>query len=118
MPVKASSPRTALGHRLSARSLIPFHGRLALTRCLVTALVGSFAFTWGLVALSVSGLVALSVDYHEAEVALMLLAFLVFLPLFLWSFASPRQGRVMALLFGGAAFMVSAAWAIQRAVLA
>jgi len=80
-------------------------------------LVGSFAFTWGLVAVGVSGLVALGVDYHEAEVTLMLLAFLVFLPLFLWSFASPRQGRVMALLFGGAALMTSAAWAIQRAVL-
>lgn len=84
---------------------------------LVSAIVGSYAFTWGFVALGVAGLTALVVDYHEAELTLMLLAFLVFLPLFLWSFASPRQGRVMALLFGGAAFMVSAAWAIQRAVL-
>lgn len=86
-------------------------------RLLVT-LLGSFATTWGFVALGVAGLSALGVDYHEAEVALMLLAFLVFLPLFLWSFASPRQGRVMALLFGGAALMTSAAWAIQRAALA
>lgn len=84
---------------------------------LVAVLAESYVFTWGLVALGVAGLVALGVDYHEAEVALMLLAFLVFLPLFLWSFASPRQGRVMALLFGGAALMTSAAWAIQHAVL-
>lgn len=84
----------------------------------VASLVGSFAFTWGLVALGVAGLAALGVDYHEAEVTLMLLAFLIFLPLFLWSFASPRQGRPMVLLFGGAALMTSAAWAIQRAVLA
>lgn len=89
----------------------------ALNRC-VANLLGSFAFTWGLVALGVAGLVALGVDYHEAEVALMLLAFLVFLPLFLWSFASPRQGRVMVLLFGGAALMAASAWAIQRAMLA
>jgi hypothetical protein len=81
-------------------------------------LIGSFASTWSFVALGVAGLVALGVDYHEAEVTLMLLAFLVFLPLFLWSFASPRQGRVMALLFGGAALMTASAWAIQRAVLA
>jgi hypothetical protein len=80
-------------------------------------LLGGFAATWGFVALGVAGLVALGVDYHEAEVALMLLAFLIFLPLFLWSFASRRQGRVMVLLFGGAALMTALAWAIQRAVL-
>lgn len=85
---------------------------------LVVVLTGSYVFTWGFVSLGVSGLAALGVDCHEAEVTLMLLAFLVFLPLFLWSFASRRQGRVMVLLFGGAALMTSAAWAIQRAVLA
>lgn len=84
---------------------------------LVSALVGSFAFTWGFVAVGVAGLSSLSVDYHEAEVTMMLLAFLVFLPLFLWSFASPRQGRVMAFLFGGAAVMTGSAWAIQRVLL-
>lgn len=84
---------------------------------LATALVGSFAFTWGFVALGVAGQVALGGDFHEAEMAMLLLAFLVFLPLFLWAFASPRQGRVRALLFGGAAWMTAAAWALQRAVL-
>lgn len=84
---------------------------------LVTTLVGSFAFTWGFVALGVAGLVALGVDYHEAEVSLMLLAILVFLPLFLWSFASPRQLRVTALLFGGAGLMTATAWTLQRVVL-
>ena len=92
--------------------------RLTITRRLVATLLGSFAFTWGLVAVGVAGLSALEVDYHEAEVVLMLLAFVVFLPLFLWSFASPRQGRVMVLLFGGAVFLVASAWAIQRALLA
>lgn len=82
------------------------------------ALLGSYAFTWGFTALGVAGLVALGVDFHEAETALMLLAFLLFLPLFLWSFASPRQGRVMVLLFGGAALMTSAAWGLQRVLLA
>jgi len=80
-------------------------------------LLGSFALTWGFVAMGVTMLSALGVDYHEAEVTLMLLAFLIFLPLFLWSFASPRQGRVMALLFGGAALMTSGAWAIQHSLL-
>jgi len=85
-------------------------------RC-VTTLLGSYAFTWGLVALGVAGLVFLGVDYHEAETALMLLAFLVMLPLLLWAFAAPRQGRAMALLFGGAALMTAAAWGVQRVLL-
>lgn len=84
---------------------------------LLICLLGSFAFTWGLVALGVAGLVALGVGYHEAEVAMMLLAFLVFLPLFLWSFASPRQERVLLLLFGGAVLMIASAWALQHALL-
>ncbi len=84
---------------------------------LATTLVGSFAFTWGFVALGVAGLVALGVDYHEAEVSLMLLAVLVFLPLFLWSFASSRPGWVRALLFGSAGVMTAIAWTLQRAVL-
>lgn len=103
------------GERLSARR--ESRNGVALLSHVAGVLIGSFAFTWGFVALGVAGLVALGVDYHEAEVALMLLAFLVFLPLFLWSFASPRRGRVLVLLFGGTAFLVSAAWAIQRAVL-
>jgi len=87
------------------------------TRRLLILIPGSYAFTWGFIALGVTGLVSLGVDFHEAETAMMLLAFLVFPSLFLWAFASPRPGRAMALLFGGAAFMVSAAWAIQRGLL-
>jgi hypothetical protein len=84
---------------------------------LATTLVGSFAFTWGFVALGVAGQVALGGDFEQAEMVMMLLAFLVFLPLFLWAFASRRQGRVTGLLFGGAGGMAVAAWALQRAVL-
>ncbi|MBP6899257.1 MAG: iron uptake protein [Burkholderiaceae bacterium] len=85
---------------------------------LAGVLLASFGFVWGLVALGVAGLTALGVDYHEAEVAMMLLAVAVLLPLFLCGFASPRQGRVMALLTGGAALMAAAAWLLQRALLA
>jgi len=99
----------------------PFLGSrlpLSLIHPIAAALLGSYAFTWGFTALGVAVLVVLGVDFHQAETTLMLLAFLVFLPLFLWSFASPRQGRVMALLFGGAALMTAAAWAIQSVALA
>lgn len=84
---------------------------------LIITIVGSFGFTWGLVALCVVALYAFGMDYHEAELTTTLLAFLVFLSLFLWSFASTRRGRVVALLLGGAAMMTGCAWAIQRALL-
>jgi hypothetical protein len=79
------------------------------------ALLGSYAFTWGFTALGVAAMASLGADYHEAEVAMMLLAFLVFLPLFLWAFASPRRARVWAVLGGGALLMCAAALALQRA---
>jgi hypothetical protein len=78
----------------------------AMGRCVVS-LLGSFNFTRGLDALGVAARSALRVEYQEAEVTMMLLALLVFPPLFLWSFASPRQGRVEVLLFGRAALMTA-----------
>jgi len=84
---------------------------------LLLSLLGSYAFTWGLSAFGIAVLVALGVDFHEAEVAMMLVVFLVFLPLFLWAFASPRQGRVWAVLAGGAALMTASAWGLMRFLL-
>ena len=49
---------------------------LSITIRLAAALLGSYAFTWGFSTLGVTGLVALGVDFHEAETALLLLAFL------------------------------------------
>lgn len=85
---------------------------------LAAALLGSYAFTWGFVALGVAGLAALGVDFHEAETVLLLLAFLVFLPLFLWAFAAASLARVWAVLGGGAVFMTAVAWGLQRVLLA
>jgi len=84
---------------------------------LVVALLGSYAFTWGLVTLGIALLVALGVDFHEAETALLLLAFLTFLPLFLWAFATPSLTRIWALLGGGALFMSAAALGLQQVIL-
>jgi len=98
-------------HTAARRAVGPLLHRLLL------GLVGGYAFTWGLVALGLAGLVAVGADFHEAEVAMLLIAFLVFLPLFLWAFAAPRIGRVWVVLAGGAALMTAAAWALQRAVL-
>ena len=84
----------------------------------VTAgIFGAYAFTWGFAAAGVAALVGLGVDYHDAEVGVLMLAFLVFLGLFLWSFAAASLTRVWVVLAGGAALLFTAAWAIQRAIL-
>ncbi|QGX41833.1 iron uptake protein [Permianibacter aggregans] len=80
-------------------------------------MVGGYAFTWGVVALGMTVLVALGVDYHEAEMAMMLLAFLVFLTVFLWAFAAESMLRVWALLAGGAVVMILAASTLQASLI-
>lgn len=81
------------------------------------SLLGSYAFAWGLTAFGVATLYALGVDFHEAETAMMILGFIVFLPLFLWAFATRSLPRVWLVLAGGALTMTAAAWAVQNAVL-
>ena len=84
---------------------------------IAAALLGGYAFTWGLTGLGIAGLVALGVDFHEAETGMLLLAVLVFLGLFLWGFAAASVLRVWVILGGGAGLMTAAAWALQRAIL-
>lgn len=80
------------------------------------ALVGGYVFTWGFVALGIAGPVALGVDFHEAEMAIYLLAFLVFLGLFLWAFSARSLLRVWTLLCGGGLLMTGLALAFQNAI--
>lgn len=89
----------------------------AVTARVTAGIVGSYAFTWGFAAAGVAALVALGVDFHDAEMGVHMLSFLMFLGLFLWSFAAARIARVWAVLAGGSALMFTAAWAIQRAIL-
>lgn len=91
--------------------------QLSIINRIAAALIGGYAFTWGFAALGIAGLVALGVDFHEAEMAVLLLAFLVFLALFLWVFATNRVARAWVLLGGGAVLMITAALALQRALL-
>lgn len=80
-------------------------------------ILGGYAFTWGFSGLGIVVLVALGVSFHEAETAVLLLAFLVFLGAFLWAFAAASMVRVWALLIVGATLMTAATWALQRSLL-
>lgn len=83
----------------------------------VTAFCGGYAFCWGFTALGIAGLVAIGMDFHEAETGALLMAFLVFLGMFLWSFAANSLFRVCAVLAGGGGVMAAAAWWIQHSLL-
>ena len=85
---------------------------------IAAAFIGGYVFIWGFAALGIAGLVALGVDFHEAETGVLLVAFLVFLGLFLWAFATASVLRVWFLLGGGGVLLTTAAWALQRALLA
>ncbi len=93
------------------------HFRLSVPHRFAVALLGGYAFSWGVTSLGVVGMVALGGDFHEAEIAMLLLAFLVFLSAFLWAFATVSLARVWAVLGGGAALMIAAAWGLQRVLL-
>lgn len=95
-----------------------FHfGTFNLVARIAAALLGGYAFTWGFVSVGVAGLTGLGVDFHEAETAMLMLAFLLFLGLFLWTFACHSIVRVWTVLAGGGAVMTLTAWAIQQAML-
>lgn len=84
---------------------------------ILSALLGGYAFTWGFAALGIAGLAAVGIDFHEAETGVLMLAFLVFLIVFLWAFASNSVARVWAVLAGGGGLMTMSAWLIQQNML-
>lgn len=84
---------------------------------IAAALLGGYVFTWGFVSIGVVGLTASGVDFHDAETAVLMLAFLIFLFGFLWAFAARSVVRVWAVLAGGGGAMTFAAWAAQQVML-
>jgi len=81
---------------------------------ITAALLGGYGFTWGCAALSVSGMTAFGMSYEQAHTATMLVAFLIFLCAFLWSFVDTNIVRVWSVLAGGGALMTGLAWWLQR----
>ena len=69
---------------MARHALTPVHIAARVT----AGIFGAYAFTWGFAAAGVAALTGLGVAYHDAEMGVLMLAFLVFLGLFLWSFAA------------------------------
>lgn len=78
------------------------------------AVFGSYLFAWGTSVCGIAVLVVLGVDFHEAEIGMLMLAILVFLAMFLWSFAVASLARVCLVLGGGGAAMIGLGLAFQR----
>lgn len=78
------------------------------------AVFGSYLFAWGVSVCGIAGLVALGVDFHDAEIDMLMLAILAFLVMFLWSFAASSLLRVCLVLGGGGAAMIGLGLGFQR----
>jgi hypothetical protein len=89
---------------------------LAVASRVAASLLGGYAFVWGFVSLGIVLLVAAGVRYGEAQTALLLLAFLLFVGLFCWAYVESSVWRVWGVLAGGGAAMTAAAWSIARAL--
>lgn len=78
--------------------------------------LGGWAFVWGLVTFGTVALVGAGVGYHEALNFTYLLAFLLYLTVFCWAFATRDLARAWLILAGGAALMTGAAWLLRDIV--
>jgi hypothetical protein len=81
---------------------------------IAASVFGGWLFTWGFVTLGIASAVALGMPYGDARTLLYLLAFLVFLGMFLWAFAAESVAKLWLLLFGGGAAMTGAAWLLTQ----
>lgn len=89
----------------------------AVVSRILAAIFGCYAFVWGVVALGVAALNGVGVEYHAAEQAMMILAFILYMVLFLWTFAAASLWRVCLVLALGSVLMLAAAWQLQRMII-
>jgi hypothetical protein len=78
------------------------------------ALLGGYVFVWGFVTLGIASLLSLGMPYGDARTLVFLIAFLVLLVVFCWSFVAASLARVWMVLAGGAAIMSGLAWLLMR----
>ncbi|MBK1615515.1 iron uptake protein [Rubrivivax gelatinosus] len=92
--------------------------RLQIASRVLAAVVGGYAFCWGLTAFGLAGLYAAGMAFHDAEHLSAMLAVLAYLGVFLWAVAARSQVRVWAVLLAGGAAMAGAGSLIQFALVA
>lgn len=83
---------------------------------IAAAILGGYAFTWGIMALGVALLFAAGMEFHDAESLGYIIGLLVYLTVFLWAFATRSLKFVSLLLVGGGVLMALSASLIQSLV--
>ena len=83
---------------------------LEIVSRITASLLGGWLFVLGFVSLGIAALLRAGVGYADAQTLMYLLAFLVFLCAFCWSYAARSALRAWITLFGGGAAMTALAW--------
>ncbi len=79
-------------------------------------ILGSYAFTWGFIALLATSLLAAGLEFHEATDLAYMLGFLVFLAAFCFAFIAASLARVWLILAGGGASMSLFGWWLSKSL--
>lgn len=87
---------------------------LQIVSRVAAGVLGGWSFTWGFVVLGIALLLAAGMPYADAQTLLYLVAFLVYLVAFCWSFAAASATRVWLVLLGGGAAMTGLGWWMTR----
>ncbi|WP_341707583.1 hypothetical protein [Halopseudomonas sp.] len=91
--------------------------RFLIVSRVLAAVLGVYAFIWGVVTLGMVALSAIGVEFHSAEQSMLMLGLLLYVALFIWVFAANSLLRIWLVLGLGAALMLSAAWLLQPLLL-
>lgn len=89
---------------------------LPIASRVAAGLGGGYAFAWGFTSLVVALSLTAGGDYEEAMTLAYMLAFLVYLCVFLWAFSAASLLRVWVVLAGGGALMTGAALWLTRSL--
>lgn len=87
-----------------------------VTGRVAASLIGGYAFVWGFMSLGLALGVRAGSDYEEVHKLLSLVAFLVYLGAFCWTYVVPSLGRAWAVLGGGGALMTLLAWLLTQSL--
>ena len=86
---------------------------VTLAARILLAVLGGYAFCWGVIALCAAVSFPLGAEFHDGETLGSILALLLYPGAFLWAFAARSLWRVGTVLVGGGALMAAAASLIQ-----
>jgi len=79
--------------------------------------VGGYFFVWGCITLGISLGMVMGMDYQQAQTLMFLLAFIIYLITFCWTFAAKNIVVVWTVLLGGGITMSLLGWWLGNYVL-